>query len=120
MRTDVLRPALETATIRMDLTTSRWRIFPACAEISSPIRSQIDEMKKQSPHFECFVRTRRRWFTALLIVSFVACTGFMLRRSDSAIEAFLFGIIGSLVLTTLISLASAPIIWFITRKKQEI
>jgi hypothetical protein len=77
-------------------------------------------MKQHNPHFTRFVRARRKWFVAVFVVGLFVCTGLVLKKTDSMLEALLFGTIGSLVLTTLISLASIPVVWFMTRKKQEI
>ncbi len=70
-----------------------------------------------SKTFTEFVRLRRRWFFQLFSLSFLVGLIFVARRYDSAVEIVGLTLIVSLVITTLISLLSAPVVYLIARKR---
>ena len=64
-----------------------------------------------------FVRLRRRWFVVLFVVNFLV--GFLVigRNYHSVSEIVGMTVVFSLVTTTLISLLSAPVLFFIARRR---
>ena len=69
----------------------------------------------RSPRFKRFVSKRRRWFTAVFLVSLPASFLWVAATASSTVYAFLFALPIALVATTGISLLSAPLIWMMTR-----
>jgi len=78
-------------------------------------------MEKSSikTRFEKFVSLRRKWFAGLLAVSFIILLGVFGTRYHSAIEIIGFSVIGSVVLTSLVSLISIPVVWVIAGRQKE-
>ena len=66
-----------------------------------------------------FAFMRRKWFAFCFIASLVMATVYTSKRFDSAIEILGLATIGALVLTTLISLASAPAIWILSASRKD-
>ena len=78
-----------------------------------------DKKSKWSPRFRRFVRMRRRWFLIVFIISLLPCGRWASAQSDTAIVILGTTLIGSAVLTTAISLLSAPVIWMLTRNTED-
>ena len=76
------------------------------------------EIEKNS-HFRTFVRTRRSWFVIVFVITLFFTFKWANGRSDTAIEILGLTIIASLVITTVISLASAPVLWILTKNRKE-
>ena len=80
-------------------------------------------MKKNAERgarFRDFVSLRRRWFACVFVVAFAAMLVVSGRRFHSAVEILGVSAVGALVLTTVVSLLSAPVIWFLSgRRKKE-
>ena len=62
---------------------------------------------------------RRKWFLIVFAVSLILCATATNRKFDSILEIVGFALVGALVVTTAISLASAPIIWMISGKQKD-
>jgi hypothetical protein len=71
-----------------------------------------------NPRFKRFVATRRKWFVIVFVVLFIVLVWFTGKKYNSTIEIFGFSLIGSLVLTVIVSLLSIPVIWIITGKEK--
>ena len=76
-------------------------------------------MDRISPRFRRFVAMRRKWFLIVFAVSLILCATATNRKFDSILEIVGFALVGALVVTTAISLASAPIIWMISGKQKD-
>jgi hypothetical protein len=63
-----------------------------------------------NPAFKEFVRLRRIWFLIVFVCSLVVLRCYAQKHYHSFIEMGLFTIIGSLVLTTAISILSIPFV----------
>jgi len=64
-----------------------------------------------------FIRLRKRWFVFLSVVTFFCALFIAGRKYDSVIEVVVFAFLGSLVVTTLISLASMPFVFLLARRR---
>jgi hypothetical protein len=62
---------------------------------------------------------RRKWFLIIFALSLILCATATNKKFDSLLEIVGFALVGALVTTTAISLASAPIIWMISGKQKE-
>ena len=69
--------------------------------------------------WSAFVVLRRKWFGVVLVFSFLALLPVMNRHYNSALEIISFTTIGALILTTCISLLSAPVVWLLTRRERQ-
>lgn len=67
--------------------------------------------------FPEFVRLRRRWFAILFVVTFVVGLFVMGQRYHSAIEIVGLALIVALASTTLLSLLSVPVLFFLARRQ---
>ena len=67
--------------------------------------------------FSEFVRLRRRWFALLFALTFLVGLLVMGKRYHSAIETAGFALVAALVITTVLSLLSVPIVFFIARRR---
>jgi len=76
-------------------------------------------MDRKSLRFRRFVAMRRKWFLIIFALSLILCATATNRKFDSLLEIVGFALVGALVTTTAISLASAPIIWMISGKQKE-
>ena len=77
------------------------------------------ENSNSKTRFEKFVSLRRKWFAGLLAASFIALLGIFGKRYHSVVEIIGFSAIGSVVLTSLVSLISIPVIWVIAGRHKE-
>ena len=75
-----------------------------------------NEIKKKR---QTLVALRRKWLLGSLAICFLALLPVTGRRFDSAAEIIGFAIVGSLVLTAAVSMASAPVIWILSRKQKK-
>ena len=75
-------------------------------------------MDRNSTRFRRFVAIRRKWFLIVFALSLILCATATNRKFDSLLEIVGFALVGALVATTAISLASAPIIWVISGKQK--
>ena len=66
---------------------------------------------KDSDRFQRFVALRRQWFRIVFAATFVACAALANRRFDSLVEIAGFALVGALIATTILSLASIPVVW---------
>ena len=76
-------------------------------------------MDRHSTRYRRFVAMRRKWFLIVFVLSLSLCATATNRKFDSLLEIVGFALVGALVATTVISLASAPIIWMISGKQEE-
>jgi len=76
-------------------------------------------MDRNSTRYRRFVVMRRKWFLIVFAISLILCATATNRKFDSLLEIVGFSLVGALVATTAISLASAPIIWIISGKQKE-
>ena len=66
-----------------------------------------------------FVVMRRQWFALLLVVTFAIMFAVAGKRFHSAIEILGFSAVGAVVVTSLVSLASVPVIWIMSRNQKN-
>ena len=63
---------------------------------------------------KAFVTMRRRWFALVLMGTLVVLLLVTGRRFNSVAEIVGFALMGALILATMISLASAPVLWILS------
>ena len=76
------------------------------------------EDDRKATRFQTFVAMRRRWFLLLLPITFLAMLELAGKRSDSTVEIIGVAAVGAVVSTSLVSLASIPVIWSMSRKRR--
>ena len=77
-------------------------------------------MKEEAKaRFTAFVGMRRKWFAVLLVTSFTGLVVLTGRHSDSAVEIIGISTVGALIVATVISLASIPVVWMLAGRKRR-
>ncbi len=89
----------------------------ACAELLAERAIMNGAEKKMRG--EAFVAMRRRWFVTVFLGSFVVLLILVGWRYDSLVEILGFSILGALVVTTLVSLVSIPVVWRMSGKRRR-
>lgn len=65
-----------------------------------------------------FVAMRRQWFAVVLVLTFVILLVIVGKRYDSAVEIIGVSFAGAVVLTSLVSVVSIPVIWIVSGKQK--
>lgn len=69
--------------------------------------------------FKEFMKLRRKWFLILFATTFPAGIWYSGQQSESMITILPVALVGSLVLTTIISILSIPVVAIIVKKKAK-
>lgn len=72
----------------------------------------------RSTRFKQFVACRRRWFIGVFLLSLPGSFFWLAHGAHSMATALVFALPLALVITTFVSLLSAPMIWMVTSDKQ--